>query len=150
MSPGVRPTIRRAIDDDMQGILTLLIKHALPSVPGRDDFDPAKTVTFIRSCLGTSIVADAAGDIVGVSLMIKGSPWYSSTEMLRGLVFYLRRDVRISDTGMRLGRATIRAATRYNLPFVLEVTAGDDILRKDAFFRRLGMRALGGTYIFGG
>lgn len=143
-----RPVIRKGTPDDVAPLLEMLAIHALPLMPGADKFDAASSEAFIAGNIGTSIIAEADGQIVGCLLMQISATWYSKQRFMRGMGIFVRPDARAAWTGYRIMKAALRAARRYELPFVLVVTSGGDILRKDAFFRRLGMTAIGGTYIY--
>lgn len=146
----MKVTVRKAAAADEGPIFDMLREHALYLLPGAEEFDPAKSAAMIHDTIGTSVIAEADGEVVGVLLMVVAAPWYSSRRFLRGVVLFVRPDARSGTAARRMMRAATRASEKYGLPFVLEVTSGSDILRKDAFFTRLGMTAMGGTYIYGG
>jgi N-acetylglutamate synthase-like GNAT family acetyltransferase len=146
----VKIAIRRATEADADAIYNMLYFQALDSYPGADGFDADKADAMIRGLIGTTLVADGDGQIVGVLMMSVDEPWYSRDRFMRDIVYFVQPDARASSAGMRLFRAALRSAKKASLPLVLQHTSGQDILRKDKLYRRMGGRQLGSVFIFEG
>ena len=97
----------------------------------------------------TVIVWEANEKILGFIALQHGQFWYSDEGFIADLLFYVHPEGRKSHAARDLIRAAQDYAKIKKLPLVLAPTNGTDVERKHAFYTRLGMRQLGGTYSYG-
>lgn len=141
--------IRRAGPEDAADIFGLLYFNALAENSlGADGFSPEKAMLTIRRLIPTTLLAVSGEEIVGVLMMEITDLWYSSSKFMVDVIFFVRKDARNSTAAARLVRGAIRSGKSAELPVVLQQSSGEDMLRKDRFYERMGGRRLGGMFIF--
>ena len=97
----------------------------------------------------TVIVWEANEKIMGFIALQQGQFWYADESFVADLLFYVHPEGRKSYAARDLIRAAQDYAKIKKLPLVLAPTNGVDVERKHAFYTRMGMRQLGGTYSYG-
>ena len=97
----------------------------------------------------TVIVWEANDKILGFIALNEGAFWYSDERFVADRLFYVHPEGRKSHAGRDLIKAAQDYAKIKRLPLILAPTNGVDVERKHAFYTRMGMRQLGGTYSLG-
>jgi GNAT superfamily N-acetyltransferase len=136
---------------DVTDLLRLLMdmhgasKLALPPV------DMGKVLKGIWECDSTGVifVAEQDGSIVGAIGLVLAEPWFSSETLLYDKFFYVKREHRASNAGDDLLSAAKKYASILGKPLNINHWFGEDIDRKDVYFRRKGFQRAGGIYVLG-
>lgn len=144
-------TIRRVTElGELKPIADLVIlrfyrefAHHFP----RPDVD--KTLTVIADTIlhGVVLVAERAGDIVGLVMARRTESWFSRELHLHEHVFYVVPEARASRAAVKLVRDLRAIADADGLPLHMHVGSGANVDRMDRFFERQGFRRVGGNYI---
>lgn len=96
---------------------------------------------------GAVWVIDDDEGIAGSISVLPNQLWWSSTVYLNDGWFYVRPEKRDSRAAILLLKAASDYAAAQGLPLAITVFHAVDLVRKDAFFRRMGFEPLGGTYL---
>jgi GNAT superfamily N-acetyltransferase len=97
----------------------------------------------------TVVVWEQNEKVGGFIALQEGTFWYSQERFIADLLFFVQPEFRKSTAGRDLIRAAQTYAKIKELPLFMAPVNGVDVDRKDALYKRLGMRKLGGTYSYG-
>jgi GNAT superfamily N-acetyltransferase len=140
--------IRVAKEGDIPAIGALLVEMHAGAPVGLPPIAPHKVEAALGDCLqGGRIFLALKGDrLAGVLALQEGEHWYSHGKFLGDLVFYVAPCARTSRIASHLLRAALEYATMRELPLLMAVVHGEDVVRKDAFYERHGFTRVGGVY----
>lgn len=143
--------IQKAKVGDLEELTSLILKYAetcpLQLPPG----SPSKIRGSFQRCLDSGIIFKALRKdrAVGILALYEGEFWYSTSKFVADMAFFVEPSSRASRFASSLLKAGQEYATMRNLPLLMGVTHGGDVLRKDLFYTRHGMTRIGGIYARG-
>jgi hypothetical protein len=148
MSSSDEPRVRPARREDIEPLVSMLGREFVPVAPDGARFDFSRSVAALASL--PMIYLGVRGDeIVGCLGLRHGALWWTGTPYVCDQPFFVAEHARASTLAHDLLAAGERYAARLGWPFVITVSSGTDLERKDLWFRRKGFRALGGMYARG-
>lgn len=148
MSSSADARVRPARREDIEPLVALLGREFVPIVPDAKGFDPVRSVLVLET-LPLILLAELAGEIVGCLALRHDQWWWTGSPFVTDMVFFLSERARGTTLARDLLAAGERYAAQHRAPLLIGVLSAEDILRKDAWFRRRGYRALGGLYLKG-
>lgn len=111
---------------------------------------PINADKLIKGLMRSTVIVWEVNDTIGGFIALQeGEFWYSDERFVADLLFYVHPDHRKSKAGLSLLKAAQQYARIKELPLFMAPVNGVDVDRKDALYKRLGMRKLGGTYAYG-
>lgn len=138
--------VRPAFRSDIEPLVEMLGREFVPIVPDAEGFDPARAVAVLDG-LPRVYLALLGGRIVGCLALRHEEWWWTGRPFVTDMVFFLAREARATTLARRLLEAGERYAESLGWPLLIGVLSGEDLHRKDVWFRRRGYRALGGLYL---
>jgi predicted N-acetyltransferase YhbS len=143
--------IRPARYADTFAIETAAIE-AIRETPVKDiEFERPYVYQWIMELIrqGTVIVADKEGEIVGViALDYQTWPWHREHRFLTNPVLYVHPNHRYGGVALALVKHAKGIASAAGVDLVLDVSWGDDELKKQRFLEMRGGVRIGGKYLF--
>ena len=138
----------KEIDKNLLGqLLPLLHKMHEESGLKLPAIDDAKVLKSLASC-DVIFVAEDEGRYAGLIALAEGEHWFSKSRFMGDLVFYVDSDWRHMQIAVKLLQSAQNCAKMKGLPLMLAVVDGNDVERKDAFYRRRGFKNAGGIYVW--
>jgi hypothetical protein len=111
---------------------------------------PINPDKLIKGLMRSTVIVWETNDVIGGFIALQeGHFWYSDERFVADQLFYVHPDYRKSKAGISLLKAAQQYARIKELPLFMAPVNGVDVDRKDALYKRLGMRKLGGTYSYG-
>lgn len=111
---------------------------------------PIDADKLIHNLMKSVVIVWERDDIIwGFTALNEGEFWYSKEKFLGDILTYVHPDGRKTKAARDLIKAAQQYARIKGLPLVMAPVNGVDVDRKDALYKRLGFRKLGGTYSFG-
>lgn len=107
--------------------------------------DRKKAIDALSQCV-KYVVKEYDGSLGGILALREATVWYSKTPFLADLVFYVKPSFRSSRAALLLLRQAQKDARLKGLKLLVACNSGDDIERKENFYRRLGFQKIGASF----
>ena len=143
--------LRRAVPADLSAVYVMLEQAFEESPVDLPEIAPEKAWQRIRGIIESQfcLVIEHEGEVAGSIAITAGDLWWSDKPALMDAWFYVRPDYRKTRAAVTLMSTARDFAREKGLPLILGVSAGGDVERKDAFYKRQHLTAIGGLYVEG-
>jgi len=143
--------IRKATYLDIPPLLMLLSDMHQESPLDLGEIDWTKTVQHVITSIeqGACFVAEDDNEVIGSVGGYFGCEWFSNRNTLGDLWFYVRPERRSTSAGHDLITAFKQLSNETNVPVKMGHVFGDDLDRKDKFYKRHGFKRIGASYVKG-
>ena len=144
-------TIRPARFTDVFAIESALLESIRETTSLTVEFERPYVYQWIMELIrqGTVIAAEKDGEIVGVVALEKASwPWHREHEFFSNPILYVHPDHRYGGVALSLVKHAKGIASAAGVDLVLDVSWGDDALKKQRFLEIHGGARIGGKYLF--
>ncbi|MBK9497177.1 MAG: GNAT family N-acetyltransferase [Xanthomonadales bacterium] len=143
--------IRPARFTDVFAIESALLESIRETASLTVEFEKPYVYQWIMELIrqGTVIVAEKDSEIVGVIALEKGTwPWHREHEFFGNPILYVHPDHRYGGVALSLVKHAKGIASAAGVDLVLDVSWGDDALKKQRFLEIHGGERIGGKYLF--
>lgn len=143
--------IEKAKAKDLEELTTLIARYTETCPLQLPPVSPSKITKAFQRCLDSGVIYKAMRKdrAVGILALYEGEFWYSHSKFVADMAFFVEPSSRASRFASHLLKAAQEYATMRDLPLLMGVTHGGDVLRKDLFYSRHGMNRIGGIYARG-